>query len=119
NRPRRTGGGSMSHHAMTIRAATARDHKALGRLRPRDAGRHLGGTALLAETHGTVVAAIGLTSGTVLADPARPNPAAIHSPKDRRYLILRQGADVGEFRTLVRRLAHSPNNTITTEEVWK
>jgi hypothetical protein len=109
----------MSHHALTIRAATSRDHGALARLRPRDTGRHLGGTALLAEADGNVIAAIGLTSGTVLADPANPNRAAIHSLRARRYRLLRQGADVGPSWTLIRRLAHFPNHTPMTEEVSK
>ena len=109
----------MSHHALTIRAATSRDHGALARLRPRDTGRHLGGTALLAEAGGTVVAAIGLTSGTVLADPANPNTVAIHSLRHRRYRILRQSGDVGASWALIRRLAHSPNHNTTTEEVSK
>ena len=106
----------MSHHALSIRAATARDHDALARLSPRDTGRHLGGLALLAEANGAVVAAIGLTSGTVMADPINPNAAAIHSLRHRRYRILRQSGDVGAVQTLIRRLAGSRNNDTTTEE---
>jgi hypothetical protein len=109
----------MNSHQLTIRAATARDHDALARLSARDTGRHLGGLALLAETNGNVVAAIGLSSGTVLADPINPNTGAIHSLRSRRYRILRQGGDVGAVQTLVRRLVGSPNNNRTTEEVSK
>ncbi len=61
------------------RAATARDHDALARLSAGDARWHLGGLALLTEANGAVVAAIGLTSGTVLADPIDPNAGAIRS----------------------------------------
>ena len=109
----------MSHDALTIRAATARDDDALARLSAREAGWHLGGLALVAEANGAVVAAIGLASGTVLADPIDPNAAAIRSLRQRRYLILRQRGDVGAAQTLLRRLASSQNNTAWTEEVSK
>jgi hypothetical protein len=102
---RPTGGGSMSHHVLTIRAATARDHDALTCLVPRGGARSLGGRALLAECDGTVVAAIGLSSGAVVADPMRPHAAAIHSLRYRRYRILRQGGDVAPVQALIRRLA--------------
>ncbi len=108
----------MSHHALTIRAATARDHDALARLSASETGRHLGGWSLLAEANGTVVAAIGLTSGTVLAEPANPNVRAIHSLRHRRDRILRQGGDVGAVQTLIRRLAGSHNKQ-QTEEISK
>jgi hypothetical protein len=103
-----TGEGSMSHQALTIRAATAHDHDALTCLVPRGGARSLGGRALLAECDGSVVAAIGLSSGAVVADPARPHAAAIHSLRDRRYRILRQGGDVAPVQALIRRLVPDP-----------
>ncbi len=109
----------MSHDALTIRAATARDHDALARLSARDARWHLGGLALLAEANGAVVAAIGLTSGTVLADPIDPDAGAIRSLRQSRYRILRQSGDVGAAQTLLRRIASSQDNTTTTSEVSK
>jgi hypothetical protein len=90
----------MSHPALTIRAATARDGDALARLSAREAGWHLGGLALLAEANGAVVAAIGLTSGTVLADPIDPNAAAIRSLRQHRSRILLLSGDVGAAQTL-------------------
>jgi hypothetical protein len=66
--------------------------------------------ALLAEANGAVVAAIGLTSGTVLADPIEPDAGAIHSLRQRRHRILRQSGDVGAAQTLLRRLVSCQDN---------
>lgn len=88
----------MSHNALTIRAATARDDDALARLSAREAGWHLGGLALLAEANGTVIAAIGLTSGTVLADPIEPDAAAIRSLRQRRSRLLAHSSELGAAR---------------------
>jgi hypothetical protein len=109
----------MSDHALTIRAATARDDDAVARLSAHEAGWHLGGAALLAEANGAVVAAIGLTSGCVLADPTTPDAAAIHSLRQHRYRILRQTGDAGAAQTLLRRLPSSHDDTTTTENISK
>ncbi len=110
----------MSHHTLTIRAATARDDAALARLSAREAGWHLGGLALLAEANGAVVAANRAHQRVcVLADPIQPDAVAICSPRWRRCRIPRQTRDVRTEQTLLRRLASSQDNTTTTDEVSK
>ena len=89
----------MSDHAITTRAATLHDTDAVARLAPQDAGWHVGGTALVAEADGAVVAVIGITSGAVFADPAAPDSAAIRLLRERRYRILRRGGDARQAQT--------------------
>jgi hypothetical protein len=59
----------------------------------------------LAERDGVAVAALPLTSGLVLADPAMPMADAACLLRHRRYRLLRQGGDVGMANTLLHRLA--------------
>jgi hypothetical protein len=68
-----------------------------GRLRP------LPGTALLAEHDGAPLAAIGLTSGTVLADPANTGLDVVRALRLTRYRIMRQGGHTGAARSLLSR----------------
>lgn len=63
---------------------------------------------LLAEREGVPIAAIGLTTGAVVADPFTPTADAVSSLRERRYRLLRQGGDVGGRRGLLRRLAPQP-----------
>jgi hypothetical protein len=103
-----TGALPMLDHALTIRAATPSDAKAVARLARLDGRPELRGDALLAERHGTPVAAVALTSGSVVADPFQATADAVHSLRLRRYRLLRQGGDVGRARPLLRRLAAQP-----------
>jgi hypothetical protein len=87
----------MSDHVLTIRAAT-----------PRDSRPRMRGPALLAERDGVPIAAIALTSGTVVVDPFSPTEDAVALLRSRRYRLLRQGGDVAPVRSLLRRLAPQP-----------
>ena len=95
----------MLDHALIIRAATARDAGALGRLAALTGHASPHGRTLLAERDGVAVAALPLTSGLVLADPLTSTADAVCLLRRRRYRLLRQGGDVGMARTLIRRLA--------------
>jgi hypothetical protein len=68
-----------------------------GRLRP------LPGAALIAERGGVPLAAIGLTNGTVLADPANTTPDVVSALKLTRYRVMRQGGQTGTARSLLAR----------------
>lgn len=98
----------MSDQALTVRAATSRDHSALTRLAGLDSRSPLRGHALLAEREGVAIAAIALTSGAVVADPFHATADALTLLRQRRYGLVRQGGDVGPVRTLMRRLAPQP-----------
>jgi hypothetical protein len=65
---------------------------------------------LLAERNGSPVAAIALTSGSMLTDPSNPTADAERLLKLTRYSILRQGGGTGGARALVRR-AQSASRT--------
>ena len=95
----------MSHDAVTIRAATASDREALRNLTALGSRQYLSGRGLVAEIDGEAIAAISLTSGAVVANPDRVHTRLVHSLRRRRYLILRQGGDVGRSLNLLRRLA--------------
>ena len=96
----------MSHHPLTIRAATPTDADVLANLATLGSRRYVAESdGLVAEVDGTAVAAISLTTGAVAADLARAQSHTIESLRYRRYQILRQGGDVGRARNLLRRLA--------------
>jgi hypothetical protein len=63
------------------------------------------GRMLVAEQAGATVAAISLTSGAVAADPHRSSPEATRLLRLRRYQLLRQGGEVGQRTSLLRRMA--------------
>jgi hypothetical protein len=90
--------------ALTVRAASPRDSRLLELLAR--LGQHSqppAGRALLAERDGVPVAAIGLTSGSVLSDPHHPTADAQRLLKLTRYRILRQGGQSDASRALLRR----------------
>jgi len=60
----------------------------------------LPGTALPAERDGVPLAAIRLTSGTVLADPANTTLSVVGTLRLTRYRIMRQGVQTGAARAL-------------------
>jgi hypothetical protein len=93
---------------LTIRAATTHDAHTVARLARLGGHAPLRGAALLAECDGVPVAAIALTSGSVVADPFHATAHAAHLLRGRRYRLLRQGGDVGRVRSLLRRLAPQP-----------
>jgi hypothetical protein len=95
----------MIDHGLTIRAATPSDANALERLARLDSRPRLGGRALLAERDGVAIAAVALTSGSVVADPFHPAADAVRLLRFRRYQLLRQGGDSGPAWSLMRRLA--------------
>jgi hypothetical protein len=101
----RVHGGTMTDHAITIRAATPFDDDALAALTTLDNRRRPSGRALVAEADGTPIAAIALTSGAVLAAAGSPNMQAIHALKYGRYRLLRQGGDVAPAWRQFRRRA--------------
>jgi hypothetical protein len=63
------------------------------------------GDALIAERDGQPVAAIGLTSGSIVTGPVAPRGEVAHQLRLRRYQLLRQGGQVAPARSLLRRLA--------------
>jgi hypothetical protein len=91
--------------SLFIRAATPGDTRTLAHLAGLDSRASLRGHALVAEFEGLPVAAVGLTSGTVIADPFVPNVEAVRALRERRYRMLRQGGDVGTASALLRRVA--------------
>jgi hypothetical protein len=95
----------MKDSHLTIRGTTARDDVALSWLAALDSRRRIQGRALIAERDGVAIAAIGLTSGAVAADPFNPTADAVSLLRERRYRMLRQGGDSGNVRSLLRRLA--------------
>ena len=93
-------------HPVTIRVAAPPDANALSRLEALDGRRRPTGRVLLAERDGVALAALALTSGAAVADPAR-GTAALRVLRRRRYQLLRQGGDVGPAWSLLRRMALS------------
>jgi hypothetical protein len=94
----------MFYPAVTVRAASPADSRTLDllawltrRSRPR-AGRDL-----LAERDGVPLAAISLTSGTVLADPGNTTPEIVRALRLTRYRTMRQGGRTGAARSLLSR----------------
>jgi hypothetical protein len=97
----------MFASALTIRVAGPADSRALELLaRSGRRSEPLPGRALLAERDGVPVAAIALTSGSMLTDPFNPMADAERLLKLTRYGILRQGGQKGAVRSLLRR-AHT------------
>ncbi len=98
----------MNHPHLTIRAAGPADAGALRRLAELDSAPDLRGRVLLAEQDGEAVAAVSLETGTANADPFRPSAEAVRMLMQRRYQLMRQGADVAPAPSLLRRLAAGP-----------
>jgi hypothetical protein len=98
----------MTERTVTIRLARPDDLGTLRRLAALDSAHTLRGNVLLAETDGTSVAAISLTTGAVTADPFQHTADAIRLLRLRRYQLLHQGAEAGPARQLLRRLAPDP-----------
>ena len=94
----------MFHHAIKVRAAGPADSCTLHQL-ARLAGHSLplAGPALLAERDGVPLAAIRLTSGSVLADPAMTTLDVVGALRLSRYRIMRQGGQTGAARSLLAR----------------
>ena len=98
----------MKDSHLTIRGTTSRDDVTLSWLASLDSRRRIQGRALIAERDGVPIAAIGLTSGAVAADPFNPTADAVRLLRQRRYRMLRQGGDTGYVWSLLRRLAPQP-----------
>jgi hypothetical protein len=100
----------MFASALTIRIAGPSDSRTLAVLASLSSRSvPVAGRTLLAERDGIPVAAIALTSGSVLTDPLHPVPDAERLLKLTRYGILRQGGRSGAGRGLVRRV-RTPNH---------
>lgn len=105
----------MFNSALTVRAASPDDSGTLavlawlnGRARP------VAGKTLLAERDGVPVAAIALTSGTVLADPLNPATDAVALLRFTRYRLMRQSGQAGAERSLLRRARTRERRTSAT-----
>ena len=98
----------MNHTQLTIRVAGSADALTLQRVAELDSAPGLPGRVLLAEEEGEAVAAVSLETGAVNADPFRPSTEAVRMLMQRRYQLMRQGADVAPARSLLRRLAAGP-----------
>jgi hypothetical protein len=94
----------MNNSHITIRAAGSTDAETLRRLAGLDSAPGLPGRVLLAEQDGEAVAAVSLETGTANANPFRPTAEAVRLLMQRRYQLMRQGADVAPARSLLRRL---------------
>jgi hypothetical protein len=95
----------MFDNHLTVRAASRHELDVLSRLAGLDRRASYRGHALLAERGGIAIAAIALTSGSVLTDRRHVTGDAVRLLRLRRYQLLRQGGDVGPARSLLRRLA--------------
>jgi hypothetical protein len=94
----------MSDPAITVRVASAGDSRPielLARLTGRSPSRP--GRTLLAERDDVPLAAIRLTSGTVLAGPCGATPDIVRALRLTRYRIMRQGGQTGAARSLLAR----------------
>jgi hypothetical protein len=93
----------MPDQPLTVRVTTARDSPEL-ELLTRLTGRTwpLPGRILLAERDDVPLAAIRLTSGTVLADPCTTSLGVVTALRLARYRILRQGGQTGARSLLSR-----------------
>jgi hypothetical protein len=89
----------------TIRTAGPEDAEALRRLAQLDSARPLTGEVLLAELDRAPIAAVSLETGAAVADPFRDSAEAVQLLMQRRYRIVRQHSEVGQARSLLRRLA--------------
>ena len=98
----------MRTNAMTIRVATSADTSAVRRLAAYSSRPRPRGPLLVAEHDGEMVAAMAVSSGAVMTDPARLVADAVRRLRRQRYELLRQNGDVGAARTLQRRLAPTP-----------
>ena len=90
---------------LAIRATTPSDSDTLARLAGLDSRPQLRGPALLAEHHGVAIAAISVSTGSIVTDPARASAEVLHRLRRRRYRIVRQGSNVGQRAMVLRRLA--------------
>ena len=94
----------MSDTAITVRIAGPADSRTLELLaRLTERSRPLTGTTLLAEGDRVPLAAIGLTSGKVLADPSNATSDVVRALRLSRYRILRQGGQTGAPRSILSR----------------
>jgi hypothetical protein len=98
----------MNDQQLTIRIAREQDAAALVRLAELDCAAPLTGRVLLAEVDLQPLAAVGLESGAVVADPFRRSADAVRMLKLRRYQNVRQAGDVAPARSLLRRLVPAP-----------
>jgi hypothetical protein len=100
---------SMNEQTPTVRAARPEDAQALHRLAQLESARPLTGHVLVAELDGDPVAAVSLETGAAVADPFRRSAEAVELLMQRRYRIVRQGSEVGQARSLLRRLVPRAN----------
>ncbi len=100
--------------ALTIRSATQADSVALRRLAQLDSAPSLVGEVLVAESGGEAVAAIGITSGLVIADPFRRTAEISSLLVTRRRDLAGPEAEVPWWRRGTRpRAAHRPGLAAT------
>jgi len=89
--------------AITIRRATSADGAAVVRVAQRDSRRTPHGDMLVAEVDGTMVAALALPGGYVVADPFRPTAEAVALLRERgRRLATARGPRRGLRRRAAR-----------------
>jgi hypothetical protein len=104
----------MSDRVFTVRVATPGDSRSLEWLAWLTGGsRPPAGTTLLAERDRVPLAAIRLTSGTVLADPCS-TPDIVEALRFTRYRIMRQGGQIGASRSLLSR--PKPGLTVSADQ---
>jgi hypothetical protein len=97
--------------SLIIRTAITSDAPALARLAALESRTPPRGHALIAEQDGHTLAAIGLTTGVIVADPFAPTGDAVRALRERRYRVLRQAGDVGMVTAVLRRVA-APVRTV-------
>jgi hypothetical protein len=95
----------MSASPLSIRLSTKQDREVLSTLdhRARRTGR-----ALIAERDGVAIAAVALTSGSVIAHPSQPAGDTVRVLRKLRYRLMRQSGEVMRLASLTGRLTPRP-----------
>src|SRR5918995_7395141 len=91
-------------HQLTIRLTGPGEERALQQLADLDSQPHLRGGALIAEVDGEPVAAIGLDSGAVVANPFRPTAGVVRLLEDQRRALQANAPATGDLWSTMLRI---------------
>lgn len=103
-------------HALTIRLATTADSVALRRLAQLDSAPALVGEVLLAECGNEALAAIGIVSGSLIADPFRRTAEISSMLVLRRRDLAGQGTEMPRWRRGIRAAVAAQRSGLATTE---